>query len=80
MRLKIKLVIHISSIVAKTREECVPIVREKYGKTKTFQIQGFVTYFAQRKNPCSSKNMGKVNSHSTIKVWENKKIKKLWVS
>ena len=31
--------------IPKTWEKWVSIVREKYGKTKTFQIYGFLKYF-----------------------------------
>ena len=45
--------------------------REKYGKTQTFQSNGFLKYFGRSRNPYNSQNMGKVNLHSTGKVWEN---------
>ena len=31
--------------IPKTKEKWITIVREKYGKTKTFQIYGFLKYF-----------------------------------
>ena len=31
--------------IPKTWEKWISIVREKYGKTKTFQIYGFLKYF-----------------------------------
>ena len=56
------------------------IVREKYGKTQTFQSYGFLTYFMCGINTCNSQNMRKVNSHSKEKIWENMNISKLRVS
>ena len=67
-------------LVPKTWEKWIPIVREKYGKTQTFQIYGFLKYFGCSKNPYNSQNMGKVNSHSKEKIWENTNISKLRVS
>ena len=58
----------------------ISMVREKYGKTQTFQIYGFLKYFGCSKNPYNSQNMGKVNSHSKEKIWENTNILKLSVS
>ena len=51
--------------------------REKYGKTQTFQIYGFLKYFGLSRNPYNSQNMGKVDFHSTGKMWENTNIPKL---
>ena len=31
--------------VLKTWEKCISIVREKNGKTRTFQVYGFLKYF-----------------------------------
>ena len=56
------------------------IVREKYGKTQTFQSYGFLTYFMCGINTYNSQNMRKVNSHSKEKIWENMNISKLRVS
>ena len=46
----------------------------KNGKTQTFQGDGFLKYFGRSRNPYNSKNMGKVNLHSTGKVRENTEI------
>ena len=54
--------------VPNTWEKWISIVREKYGKTQTFQIYGFLKYFGCSKNPYNSQNMGKVNSHSKEKI------------
>ena len=56
------------------------IVREKYGKTQTFQSYGFLTYFMCGINTYNSQNMRKVNSYSEEKIWENIYISKLRVS
>ena len=56
------------------------IVREKYGKTQTFQSYGFLTYFMCGINTYNSRNMRKVNSQSKEKIWENTSISKLSVS
>ena len=56
------------------------IVRETYGKTQTFQSYRLLTYFMSSINPYNSQNMGKVNSHSKEKIWENTNISKLSVS
>ena len=37
--------------IPKTLEERISIVRKKYGKTRTFQIYGFLKYFVLRRNP-----------------------------
>ena len=58
-------------------ETWILIVRKKYGKTQTFQINGLLKYFGWSRNPYSSQNMGKVNSHSKGKIWENTNISKL---
>ena len=50
------------------------------GKKQTFQSVGFLIYFGWSRNPYSSQNMGKVNSHSKGKTWENRNISKLSVS
>ena len=47
----------------------IPIVWE----SRTSQGQVFLISFPWSKNPYNSQNMGKVNSHSTAKVWENAK-------
>ena len=60
--------------VPKTWEKWISIVREKYGKTQTFQIYGFLKYFGLSRTPYNSQNMGKVNLLSTGKVWENTEI------
>ena len=66
--------------VPKTWEKWISIVRKKYGKTQSFQIFGFVKYFGWSRNPYNPQNMGKVNSHSKGKIWENTNISKLRVS
>ena len=65
--------------IPKIWEKWVSIVQEKYGKTQTLQFHGFRKYFRWSRNPCSSQNMAKVNSHNTGKVWEKTNISKLWV-
>ena len=67
-------------IIPKTWGKWISIVREKCGKTQTFQIYGFLKYFGLSRNPYNSQNMGKVDFHSTGKVWENTNISNLWVS
>ena len=47
---------------------------------QTFQSLGFLKFLAWSRNPCSSKNMGNMNSHDTRKVWEKTNIPKLWFS
>ena len=47
-----------------------------YGETQRFQRLVFLTYsaflyFAWNRNPHNSQNMGKLNSHSKGKLWEN---------
>ena len=37
--------------VSKTWEKWISIVREKYGKTQTFQIDGFLKYYGSSRNP-----------------------------
>ena len=61
-------------LVPKAWEKWISIVQEKYEKQQTFYIYEFVKYFGWSRNPCNSRNMGKVNLHSTEKVWENTKI------
>ena len=58
-------------LVPETWKKWISIAREKYGKTQTFQIYGFLKYFEWSRNPYNAQNMGKVNLHSTWKVWEN---------
>ena len=60
--------------IPKTWGKRIFIVREEYEKTQTFQIYGFLKYFGWSRNPYNSQNMGKVNFHSTEKVWENTNI------
>ena len=43
-----KAVIH---TIPKTWEKWISIVREKYGKTQTFQIYGFLKFFRLSRNP-----------------------------
>ena len=64
--------------IPKTWEKWILIIREKHGK-KT-NISKFLKYFGWSRNPCNYQNMGKVNSHSKGKIWENKNISKLSVS
>ena len=52
----------------------IPIVREKYGKTQTFQSNEFLKYSGWSKNTYNSQNMGKVNLHSMGKVRVNTEI------
>ena len=65
--------------VPKTWEKWISIVREKYRKTQTFQIYGFLKYFGLSKSIKMSK-YGKSYSHSQRKIWENTNISKLRVS
>ena len=51
--------------IPKTWEKWISIVREKYGKTKTFQIYGFLKYFGLSCNLYNSQDMRKVNLLST---------------
>ena len=37
--------------VSKTWEKWISVVREKYGKTQTFQIYGFLKYYELSRNP-----------------------------
>ena len=60
--------------VPKTWKKWISIVRKQHEKTQTFQICGFLKYFGWSRNPYNSQNMGKVNFHSTEKVWENTNI------
>ena len=60
--------------IPKISKKWIPIVREKYGKTQTFQSNEFLKYFGWCRNPYNSQNMGKVNLHSTGKVRENTEI------
>ena len=57
-------------IVPKIWEKWISIVREKYGKTQTFQIYEFPKYFGLNGNPYDSQNMEKVNSHISGGIWE----------
>ena len=53
-----------------------PTVRENYGKTKHSKVR--VSYiFCVKQKSIHFQNMGKVNSHSTGKVWENTNVPKL---
>ena len=49
-------------------------------KKQTFQSNGFLKCFGWNWNPYNSQNMGKVNSQSKEKIWENTHISKLNVS
>ena len=60
--------------VPKTWEKWILIVQEKFEKTQTFQIYGFIKYFGWSRNSYISQNMGNVNLLSTKKVWENTEI------
>ena len=66
--------------IPKIWEKWIPIIWRKYGKKQTFQSYGFLKYFGWSRNPYNSQNMGKVNSHSKEKIWENTNISKLRVS
>ena len=57
-------------------EKWISTILEKYEKTQTFQIYGFLKYFGWSRNPCNSQNLGKVNFHNTGKVWEKTNISK----
>ena len=66
-------------------EKWILIILEKYGKktniSKFLKYFGWSRkYFGWSRNPCNSQNMGKVNSHSKGKIWENTNISKLSVS
>ena len=65
--------------IPKTWGKWIPIIREKYGEKKT-NIPKFLKYFGWSRNPYNSQYMGKVNSHSKEKIWENTNISKLSVS
>ena len=65
--------------ISKTWEKWIPIIQEKYGK-KTFESFGFLKCFGWSRNPYNSQNMGKVNSRSKGKIWENKITSNLRVS
>ena len=58
-------------------QKWISIVREKYAKTQTFQIYGFLKYFRWSRNPYNSQNLGKVNFHNTGKVSEKNKHSKV---
>ena len=60
--------------IPKIWEKWVSIVREKNGKTQTFQVCGFLKYFGWSRNPYNSQSIGKMNLLSTGKVWENTEI------
>ena len=60
--------------IPKILKKWIPIAREKYGKTQTFQSNGFLKYFELSRNPYNSQNLKKVNFHSTGKVRENTRI------
>ena len=47
------------------------IVRQTHGKTRIFQSYRFLTYFIWSTDRYNSQNMGKMNSHSKEKTWEN---------
>ena len=66
--------------ITKIWEIWIPMIQGKYGKKQTFQSYGFLKYFGWSRNPYNSQNMGKVNSHSKEKIWENTNISKLRVS
>ena len=57
--------------VPKTWKKWIFTAPEKYGKTQTFHIYGFLEYFGWSRNPYNSQIMGKVNLLNTGKVWEN---------
>ena len=67
-------------IIPKTWETWIHIIREKYVKKQTFESYGFLKYFGWSRNPYSSKNIEKVDYHSTGKVWQNTSISNLWIS
>ena len=58
--------------IPKIWKKWIPIEREKYGKTQTFQSNGFLKYFGRSRNPYNFQSMGKVNLHSMGKVRENR--------
>ena len=41
--------------IPKILKKWIPIVKEKYGKTQTFQSNGFLKYFGWCRNPYNSK-------------------------
>ena len=55
-------------------------VQRSFQFQTTLQSYGFLKYFGWSRNPYNSQNMGKVNSHSKEKIWENTNISKLSVS
>ena len=59
--------------IPKTWEKWISIVREKYGKTQTFQIYGFLKYFGLSRS-IKIQIYRKSNSHSKRKIWENTNI------
>ena len=65
--------------VPKIREKWISMVWEKYGKTQTSEIYGFLKYFGWSRDPYNSQNTGKVNSHSKEEIWQNTKLAKLSV-
>ena len=54
--------------------------KHKYSKDLVFLYIPYYSILAWHRNPYNSENMGKLNSHSKGKVWENTNIPKLWVS
>ena len=58
--------------IPKTWEKWISIVREKYGKTQTFQIYGFLKYFGLSRS-IKIQKYRKSNSHNR-KIWENTNI------
>ena len=68
-----------SHTITKTWENWILIVREKYGKTQTFQGYRSLTNFMWGVNPFHSQNMANANSYSEEKIWENTDISKLKV-
>ena len=60
--------------IPKIWEKWISIVREKYGKTQTFQSNGFLEYFGWSRNPYNFQNTGKMNLRSRGKVREKTEI------
>ena len=65
--------------VPKTWKKWISIVRERHGKTQTFQIYGFLKYVGLSKSIKIPK-YGNSNSHSKRKIWENTNFSKLRIS
>ena len=56
--------------IPKTWEKWIPIIQKKCWKNK----HGFLKHFGWGRNPLTSQNVGKLNSHSKRKIWESTNI------